>query len=110
MSHPSVHFVAQAIFPDSSSDLATTSMVRPVNAFKFKMNKEIIECVESDRKDLSNQNIYDSSYSEEDILVLACTVDDKYAKRKEFKKRLQFDAHMGRPADEIAIALIPEFL
>lgn len=43
------------------------------------MNKEIIGCVESDRKDLFNQmNIYHSSYMEEDILAFARTVDDKY--------------------------------
>ena len=71
------------------------------------MNEEsiIIGCVESDCNDLFNQ-----LNTGRRILAFARTLDDKYAEQKEFIRRLQFNAHVGLPADKIAMALIPEEL
>ena len=74
------------------------------------MSEESID-VESDRNDLCNHlNNFDSTYVKGDILAFARILDKKYAEQKEFIRRLQFNAHVGLPADEIAMALIPEDL
>ena len=47
--------------------------------------------MESDQNNLFNQlNNHDSTYSVEDIIEFAHTLDDKYAEQKEFIRRLQF--------------------
>ena len=75
------------------------------------MNKGSNRSVESDRSNLFNQlNNRDNNYSADDILEFAHTLDDKYAKQKECIRRLQFKGHVGLPADEMAMALIPEEL
>ena len=74
------------------------------------MSEESID-VESDRNDLCNHlNNFDSTYMKGDILAFARILDKKYAEKKEFIRRLQFNAHVGLPADEIAMALFPEDL
>lgn len=65
------------------------------------MSEEINRSVESDRNDLFDQlNYCDSTSSVEDILAFAHALDEKYAEQKESIRRLQFNGHVGLPADE----------
>ena len=46
----------------------------------------------------------------EDITKCNCSLDDKYAKQKEFIRSLEVKGHVGLPADEMAMAIIPKDL
>lgn len=52
----------------------------------------------------------DNTFSVEDIIAFARGLDEKYAEQKESIRRLQFSGHVGLPADEMAMALLPKEL
>lgn len=82
-----------------------------MSSFEFKMSEEIDESVESDQSKLFSQlNNHDGTFSVDDILAFAPGLDEKYAERKESIRRLQFNGHVGLPADDMAMALLPEEL
>ena len=67
--------------------------------------------MESDQSNLFNHlNHCDNTYSADDILEFAHTLDDKYAEQKEAIRSFKFNSHVGLLADEMAMALIPEEL
>lgn len=74
------------------------------------MSGNIDKVVKSDQNRLFSHLKRDSTFSVEEILAFARELDENYAEQKESIRRLQFNGHVGLPADEMAMALLPEEL
>jgi len=79
------------------------------------MSEEIDESSESDQSKLFSQlNNRDCTFSVrfsvEDVLAFARGIDGKYAEQKESIRRLQFNSHVGLPADDMNMSEIDSFL
>ena len=80
-----------------------------MSSFKFKMSEEIDESIESNQSKCQSNN-RDSTFSVEDVLAFARGLDGKYAEQKESIRRLQFNSHVGLPADDMDMSEIESFL
>ena len=74
------------------------------------MSGNIDKVVKSDQNRLFSHLKRDSTFSVEEILAFARELDENYAEQKESIRRLQFNGHVGLPADEMAMALLLEEL
>jgi len=81
------------------------------------MSEEIDESIESDQSKLFSQlnnrdtcSTFSVRFSVEDVLAFARGLDGKYAEQKESIRLLQFNSHVGLPADDMDMSEIDSFL